>query len=62
MIQRIEVDLVLHMVFDTTTIVYGLFGKSSIVKGRFSHFRFAVHHIFINVEDRWSSGVIFLFL
>ncbi|KAF5802707.1 hypothetical protein HanRHA438_Chr06g0271951 [Helianthus annuus] len=35
MIQRIEVDLGLHMIFDTTTVGYGLFGQSSTVKGRF---------------------------
>ncbi|MFS7972572.1 putative transketolase [Helianthus anomalus] len=33
MIRRIEVDLVPHMIFDTTTVGYGLFGQSSTVKG-----------------------------
>ncbi|MFS7920629.1 putative transketolase [Helianthus anomalus] len=35
MIRRIEMDLVPHMIFDTTTAGYGLFGQSSTVKGRF---------------------------
>ncbi|KAM0035746.1 hypothetical protein Hdeb2414_s0015g00450141 [Helianthus debilis subsp. tardiflorus] len=35
MIKRIEVDMVLHMRFDTTTVGYGLFWQSSTFKGRF---------------------------